>query len=129
MHTKSVCCLREVTGIEKSLIQQIFVKVKDNYIEDIDNRTTNSINDTVAYIFTYLQDNYRQLMKHKFLECKYTAKKKIYHPCQPIMSIFSVVKELLEFSNITDTSYNQHQAINIAYAIIHRTGKFSLAVR
>ena len=42
--------------------------------------------------------------------------------------MFSTVKELLNFVDITGTSYKQLQAVNIAYIILHRTGKFGLAI-
>ena len=42
--------------------------------------------------------------------------------------MLSVVEELLAFLDITRMSYTQLQAINIAYVIIHRTGKFGLAI-
>ena len=35
--------------------------------------------------------------------------------------VFSAVKELLEFSDITVTLYAQLHSVNIAYVIIHRT--------
>ena len=44
------------------------------------------------------------------------------------MTVFSTVKELLEFADIKGTSYKQLQAVNIAYVILHRTGKFRLAI-
>ena len=57
------------------------------------------------------------------------SKKTIYPPRELIASVFSGVGEILEFANITGTSYTQHQAVKLAYVIIHRTGKFSLAIR
>ena len=48
VHTKEVRLFCEVTGVEQALIQQIFDMVKAAYLADIRNRTTKSINDTVA---------------------------------------------------------------------------------
>ena len=42
--------------------------------------------------------------------------------------MFSAVEELLNFADITGTSYTQLQAVNIAYVKIHRAGKFGLAI-
>ena len=44
------------------------------------------------------------------------------------MTLLSVVEELIEFSEITGTLYTQYQAVNIVYNILHRTGKFGLAI-
>ena len=63
-------------------------------------------------------------MPHKLLEHENIVKKTNYNLQYLIGIVFSAVKELLEFSEITGTSYTQLQAVNIAYVLIHRTGKF-----
>ena len=78
----------------------------------------------MADVLTTLQDNHGQIIPHKLLEHKDIVKKIIYHLREPIAIIFSAFKELLDFANITGTSYTQHQAVNIEYVIVHRTGKF-----
>ena len=80
---------REVTGLEKSLVQQIVGTVEVDYLADIHNSTTNSINDTVAGVLTHLQENYSQLMLHELLECEDIVKKMVYNPCNPIATVFS----------------------------------------
>ena len=67
-HTKEVHMFREVTGVEQALVQKIVGTVEEVYLADISNRTTNSINNTVAGIIAHLQDNYSQLMPHELLE-------------------------------------------------------------
>ena len=62
-------------------------------------------------------------MTYELLEQEDIVKKTIYNPHEPIATVFSAVKEFLEFADITGTSYTQPQAVNIAYAILHRTGK------
>ena len=65
---------------------------------------------------------------HELLEREDTVKKTTYNPCETIVTVFSSVDELLKLSNITGTSYTQYQEINTAYVILHRTGKFGLAI-
>ena len=67
-YTKEMRMFREVTGVEKALVQQIFGTVEEAYLADNRNRTTDSINDTVAGIITHLQENYGQLMPQELLE-------------------------------------------------------------
>ena len=43
LHTEEVNLFREVTGVEKALVQQIFGTVEESYLANIRNRTTNSI--------------------------------------------------------------------------------------
>ena len=128
-HTEAVCLFREVTGVEQALVQNIVAMVKEAYLTDIRNRTTTSINNTVADVLTHLQNNYDQLIPHEILQREDIVKKTTYHPQYPIANVLSTVKQLLEFFNITETFYTQLQALNISYVIIHRIGKFGLANR
>ena len=82
----------------------------------------------MADVLTHLQDNYGQFMPHEILEREEIVKKTTYHTQYPILTIFYAVEELLEFSNITGTSYTHPRALNIAYVIIHRMGKFGLSI-
>ena len=127
-HTKEVRLFHEVTGVDQAPVQKMAGTVEAAYLTDFRNRTTNSINDTVAGVLTHLQEKYGQLMPHKLLEQEDIVKKKIYNPCKPNATMLSSVEELLEFADITGKSYTQSQATNIAYVILHRTGKFGLAI-
>ena len=112
--TEGVCLFREMTEVEQALVQQIVGTVEEAYLMDICNRTTNSINDTAMGILTHLQDNYGQLMPHELLEREEIVKKTIYNLHDPIATVFSAAEELLEFSDITGTSYTQLQVVNIS---------------
>ena len=127
-HTEEVSLFREVTGAEQDLVQQILGTVGESYLVDIRNRTMNSINNTVAGVLTHLQENNGQLILHELFEQEGIVKKTIYNPGDPIVTVLSAVKELFEFTDITVTSYKQLQAVKISYVIIHRTGKFGLAI-
>ena len=128
IHTEEVHLFHKVTRIKQALLQHILSTVGESYLSDIRNFTINSINETVVIVLTHLQENYRHIMPHKPLEHKGIIKKTSYHPHKPIPVVFSKVKELLGFSNITRTLYTHHQAVNISYVIIHTTGKFALAI-
>ena len=95
---------------------------------DILDRTTYLINYIVADVLTHLQDNYGQLLSQELLERTEIFKKTSYHPHEPIASVFSTFKELLEFADIGGISYTQHHSANITYVVIHSTVKFSLSI-
>ena len=123
-----MCLFREVIGVEQALVQQIVSTVKETNLADICNRTTNSINNTVAGLLTHLQENYGQLILHKLLEQEDIVKKTNYNQHNLIVTMFYAVKELLKFTDITRNSYTQLTSFNIDYVIIHRTGKFGLTI-
>ena len=91
-HTKVVRLFKEVTGVEQTLVEKIVSTIKETYLKDIRNRTTDSINDTMAGVPKHLKDNYGQLMTHKILEREDIVKKTIYNPCDPIATVFSTVE-------------------------------------
>ena len=91
-HTEEVHLLREVKGVEKAFVKQIFGTVEEAYIADIRNRTTNLINKTVAGVLTQLQENCGQLMPHKLLEQEDIFKKTNCKPRNRIATVFSAVK-------------------------------------
>ena len=86
--------------------------VEETYLADIRNSTTNAINNTVAGVLAHLQENYNHLMPHELLEREDIVKKKNYKPCDPIVTMFCAVEELLNFFDINGTSYTQLQAVN-----------------
>ena len=94
---------REVTGVEQALVQQIVGTVKEEYLADIRNKTTDSINDTVSGVLTQLQENYGQLMPHELLEWEDITNKKNYNPREPVVTMLSAVEELFEVTDITGT--------------------------
>ena len=67
-------------------------------------------------------------MPHGLLKHEEIFNKTIYHTHEPITTTFSAFEKLLKFYDITRTLYTQHQAVNIDYMIIHRTGKFDLSI-
>ena len=79
-HTKEMRIFLEVKGFKQALVQHIVATVKEAYLADIHNHTTNSIKDTVADVLTHLQYNYGQLMAHELLESEEIVKKMTYHP-------------------------------------------------
>ena len=65
--TKEVHLFHEVMVAEQALVQQIIGTVEEAYLAEIHNRKTNSINNTVACVLTYLQDKKYQLILHKLM--------------------------------------------------------------
>ena len=128
-HTKEVRLFFEGTGVEQALVKNNFTTFEEAYPAYIRNCTTYSINNTVDDILAHLQENYRHLIPRELPEREDIINKMNCHPREPIMTIFFAVKEIIGFSDITRTSHMQHQAINIAYVIIHSMGNFALAIR
>ena len=111
--------------MEQALIQKIVATIDATYLEDVQDRTTNSINVSVSALLLHLQETYGTLMPHKFQKKEDEDKKTIYNPRDPIPSVFSVVDDLVELAALAATLLSRAQQVNIRYVILHKTGKFS----
>ena len=69
-HIEDLQVFREVMGVEQALIQQIVATIDATYMEDVRDRTTNSINVSVSALLLHLQETYGTLMPHKFQKRK-----------------------------------------------------------
>ena len=122
-HTKELRLFREVTGVEQDLVQQISDTVQEAYLAD--HKLHKRHYGGKTYAFTR---QLRSVDDERALVMQGNCQEKIYNPLDPITTVFSAVKEILEFSGITGESYTQLKAVNTAHIIIHRTGKFGLAI-
>ena len=55
-------------GVEQALIQQIVATIDATFLEDVRDRTTNSIHVSVSAIRLHLQETYGTLVPHEFQE-------------------------------------------------------------
>ena len=112
-------------GVEQALIHKIVATIDAKYLEDVRDRTTNSINVSVSDLLLHLQETYGTLMPHEFQEKEDKAMKTIYNPRDPIASVFFVVDDLVELAALAATPLSSAQQVNISYVILHKTGSFS----
>ena len=68
-------------------------------------------------------------MPRELLEYYDISKSTVYHPHDPIASVFSIMEYFLGFSDPSAMPISQAQSINIAYVVLHQTGQFPLASR
>ena len=67
-HIEDLQVFREVRGVEQALIQKIVATIDATYLEDIRDRTTNSINVSVSALLLHPQETYGTLKPHEFQE-------------------------------------------------------------
>ena len=95
------------------MIQQIVATIDATYLEDVRDRTTNSINLSVSDLLVNLQETYGTLIPHKFQEKEDEAKRMTYNPRDPIVIVFPVVDDLVELSVLAATPLSNAQHVNI----------------
>ena len=75
-------------GVEQVMIQQIVATIDATYLEDVRDRTTDSINLSMLELLVQLQETYGTLMPHEFQEKEDEAKRMTYNPRNHIASVF-----------------------------------------
>ena len=123
-HIKDLQVFREVMGVEQVLFQKIVATIDATYLEDVRDRTTNSINISMSALLLHLQYTYVTLMPHELQGKEYKAKKNI-NPGDPIASVFWVVDDLVKLAALAATTISIMKQVNIGYVILRKTGKFS----
>ena len=123
-HTKRLRIFREVTSVEHTLKQQIVGAVEPQYLQALQNSTTDRLNGTVAEIVKHLFQVYGRLTPQILYEQEQKVQQMVYDPQHPIDGVFTAVDDLVNFSEAAETSYTQPQCINLAYRIPNRTGMF-----
>ena len=127
-HTEDLRVFCKVMGVDQALIQPIIDPLEKAYIMDIRYRNKKSIKIPIYDLIANIQDTYGKLMPYNILEQEDIGKMTSYNPWHHIGSIYSTVKELLEFLELTGTPISHAQQINISYVSIHNTGQYALAI-
>ena len=83
-HIEDLRVFRKVMGVEQAPIQKIVATIDATYLEDVQDRTTNSINISVSALLVHLQETYGTLMPHKFQKKEDEVKRMTYNPRDPI---------------------------------------------
>ena len=128
-HAEAVRVFREVTGVEKALIQQLVIAIDGPYLVALRNRQSNSITGPIAVVLAHLQDNYGkitpQVLQAKDNDIMWMS----YNPQEPINTFFNAIEDLNELTTIANTPMSESQSINKTYILLNKTGQFKDAIR
>ncbi len=120
MHVFTTC-----NGVDAALRQQIVAAIDDQYLSAIRNSTTNSITRPVyEIIFDHLYETYGEIDIDTLDEHAHRVRTMNYDAAQPINDVFTAVDDLLDVAVAADAPYSAKQAINFAYGILKRNGRF-----
>ena len=128
-HAEAVRVFREVTGVEKALIQQLVIAIDGPYLVALRNRHTNSITGPIAVILKHLQENYGKITPQVLQEKDDALMRMSYNPQEPIDVIFNAIEDLNELATIANTPMSESQSMNKAYILLNRTGQFKDSIR
>ena len=97
-HVENIRLFREVSGVEKSLKQQILKAIEQPWLLAITDRNSQSLTGTIAQIIEFLFDTYGYVST-AMLEMKEDALRELdYHPQQPVDLVFNTVEDLADYA-------------------------------
>ena len=129
-HKERLRVFDEVLGVERALRQQLTSALEEPYLLSIRNRITNTINMSVHEILhMHLYAKYGKINPKKLYEQQQRVQEMHYDAISPPDVVFQAVEDLCDYAEAALCPFNQKQAVNIAYIIFNRTGKFKDGVR
>ena len=128
-HHERIRLFREVTGVERNLIQQIVAAVDSKYIRALRNSITNQIRATVPQIFKHLVDNYGDICEEDLLIKRNWQESFRFDPNEPIDTIFIEVDNYAEICALADSPLIDKQHIDYGYILILKMSKYKSVLR
>lgn len=127
-HTEQHRLFREVTGVEKALIQQIVKAVDAPYLAALRDRNSNSLRGTVYQILEHLQTVYGKISPQMLENKEQELRTMVYNAKFPIEMVFNAIEEFVDYAELAQQPITQLQTIAKAYIILNKTGRFKLAI-
>ena len=129
-HNAAKSLFETVEAVEAALRQQLCSAIDRKYLQAIRNRQSNSINMSIYDIFhTHLYRKYGKVTPNRLAEEEMRVKAMSYDPMDPPEEVYTIIEDLLDYAEAARAPITQIQAINIAYNIFNRTGKFSDGIK
>eukprot|EP00957_Ditylum_brightwellii_P211195 15365875-Ditylum_brightwellii.AAC.1 len=116
---------REVTSMERTIIQQIVKDLDTKYLMAIWNPVTNKITKTIPEIMEYLFDTYCDVSPAQLQELCQHVKNITLDPSEPVDTIYTQINTLSDLATIAKAPITDPQKINYVYLTLHRAGKFN----
>ena len=91
IHTEALRVFREVTGVERALLQQIVAAIEPQYLSAMRNRQTNSIIAPISDVLEYLQITYGKVMPQMLQDKTDEVTHMTYSVHLPIDNIFNAI--------------------------------------
>ena len=119
-HDESTRLIREVNGVERTLIQKIVSTVEPKYLRALRTPRTNKLNHIIPEIFTHLFNTYGNVTPSELCELQIRVESLAFPPSEPVDSIFSETGNLAAISEIAKAPMTPTQKINMAYILFSK---------
>ena len=128
-HQEALRLFREVTAVERVLIQQIVQAVHPKYLKAIRNAITNRINKTIPEIFQHLFDTYGDISTEDLYIHRTRLESLRFDANEPVDTVFTEVEEYEQLCELANSPLSDKQKIDHAYVIILKTLKYKSTLK
>ena len=118
-----------VNTVESSLKQQIINAIDPEYLQELQNSITNTIEHPIHVIFDTLFQKYGRITKKQLQQGFAELANYNHNPTLPPDTVFSKIQEYKELADHAGSAISGAQQIDLAYVIFQNTGKFNRALR
>lgn len=128
-HQERLRLFREVTSVERVLIQQIVAAVDPKYLRALRSATTHQINKTIPEIFMHLFETYGDLTTEDLMTFRIRLEGLRYPANEPVDTIFTEVENYQELCEMAESPLSDKQTIDYGYMLITKTLKYKSTLK
>ena len=120
-HKENIRLFRETIDVEKVLIKLIVGAVEAQYLRELRDHNTDTINDTVADVLAFLFDRYGEVDSETLDDHEAKVRSLFWTLSDPPVTLFNKVEDLVELADAARLPKTNAQIINMGLHIIRKT--------
>ena len=120
-HKENIRLFRETIDVEKVLIKLIVGAVEAQYLKELRDHNTDTINDTVADVLAFLFDRYGEVDSETLDDHEAKVRSLFWTLSDPPVTLFNKVEDLVELADAARLPKTNAQIVNMGLHIIRKT--------
>ena len=118
----------EYKNVEKALQWHIQDAIKDKYLATLVNEDTQSIQEDIASVLTYLFDTYGKIPSEEVKQKETEIRTMSFHPADPMILLYHPIEKLKSMAQSAGIPYTANQILDIGLTVLRNTRDFERAL-
>lgn len=123
-HSEQIRLFREVTGVDKALMQQLVQAIDTTYLAEFRNRVTRQMDGPLHTVLSRLFERYGDVSPDHIQQELVRLQNTTYDPATPIDVIYNSIEDFVDLSESAGVPYSLRQSVNLGYVLLNKTGYF-----
>ena len=128
-HDERTKLFNEVQAVERTLRNQIVEAIDEEYLQPLQNSTTDMINSSIPDIFTFLKDTYGNLSPAQLRERERVIDDLVYDPAHSVDTVFNKIQFFQDLCELLNNGKTDKQLVTYAYLCFQKTGIFQNSLK